>query len=121
MRRPIAPVPMVAMALAFVAMAGSAVEAQKEIVIWHGVLSAANEVAPVVVHPTEAGVSGSALINPGGFYFNVHTTLNPGGVARGQLALASGTAVPTLSQWGAIVMALLLITTATFFLRRRAA
>ena len=25
------------------------------------------------------------LNNPGGFYFNVHTALNPGGVARGQL------------------------------------
>jgi len=25
------------------------------------------------------------LNNPAGFYFNVHTTLNPGGVARGQL------------------------------------
>ena len=25
------------------------------------------------------------LANPGGFYFNVHSTLNPGGVARGQL------------------------------------
>jgi hypothetical protein len=25
------------------------------------------------------------LTNPAGFYFNVHSTLNPGGVARGQL------------------------------------
>jgi hypothetical protein len=25
------------------------------------------------------------VANPAGFYFNVHTTLNPGGVARGQL------------------------------------
>ncbi len=25
------------------------------------------------------------LSNPAGFYFNVHSTLNPGGVARGQL------------------------------------
>jgi hypothetical protein len=25
------------------------------------------------------------LNNPAGFYFNIHTTLNPGGVARGQL------------------------------------
>ena len=23
--------------------------------------------------------------NPGGFYYNVHSTLNPGGFARGQL------------------------------------
>lgn len=27
--------------------------------------------------------------NPAGFYFNVHTTLNPGGVARGQLVRSS--------------------------------
>jgi hypothetical protein len=25
------------------------------------------------------------IANPGGFYFNVHTSMNPGGVARGQL------------------------------------
>ena len=40
---------------------------------------------------TVSGVSTSAtniqnvLANPAGFYFNVHTTLNPGGVMRGQL------------------------------------
>ena len=28
--------------------------------------------------------------NPAGFYFNVHTTLNPGGVARGQLVKTAG-------------------------------
>jgi hypothetical protein len=28
--------------------------------------------------------------NPAGFYFNVHTTLNPGGVARGQLSKTAG-------------------------------
>jgi hypothetical protein len=26
------------------------------------------------------------MANPGGFYFNVHTTLNPGGASRGQLS-----------------------------------
>mgnify|MGYP001607818533 CR=1 FL=1 len=32
----------------------------------------------------------NAIINnPGGFYFNVHTALNPGGVARGQLVRTS--------------------------------
>jgi hypothetical protein len=40
---------------------------------------------------TKSGVSLSAstaqdiLANPANFYFNVHTVLNPGGVARGQL------------------------------------
>ncbi len=42
---------------------------------------------------TKTGVNVSASLanalvsNPAGFYFNVHTTLNPSGVARGQLAL----------------------------------
>ena len=40
---------------------------------------------------TKTGVTTSAanltaiLANPGGFYFNIHTAANPGGVARGQL------------------------------------
>jgi len=42
---------------------------------------------------TKSGVNVSAALanalvsNPGGFYFNVHTTLNPAGAVRGQLAL----------------------------------
>ncbi len=41
---------------------------------------------------TRVGISVSAanaqaiIDNPAGFYFNVHTTLNPGGVMRGQLS-----------------------------------
>jgi len=44
---------------------------------------------------TRVGISLSAvnaqsiIDNPAGFYFNVHTTLNPGGVIRGQLARAN--------------------------------
>jgi|SRR5437773_5577706 len=41
---------------------------------------------------TKAGIGGvdvaiiqQIINNPAGFYFNVHSTLNPGGVARGQL------------------------------------
>jgi len=40
---------------------------------------------------TKGGISGDPAVmqqiinNPGNFYFNVHSTLNPGGVARGQL------------------------------------
>jgi len=30
-------------------------------------------------------IASQLLSNPAGFYFNVHSTLNPGGVARGQL------------------------------------
>jgi hypothetical protein len=35
--------------------------------------------------PVEAALANTILANPAGFYFNVHSTLNPGGVARGQL------------------------------------
>ena len=34
---------------------------------------------------TPVDVANRILANPAGFYFNVHSTLNPGGVARGQL------------------------------------
>lgn len=37
-----------------------------------------------VAVPTD--VANQILINPAGFYFNIHSTLNPGGAARGQLA-----------------------------------
>jgi hypothetical protein len=33
----------------------------------------------------DAATMNSIVANPAGFYFNVHTALNPGGVARGQL------------------------------------
>jgi hypothetical protein len=38
---------------------------------------------------TAADQAQSIITNPAGFYFNVHTTSNPGGVARGQLSLSS--------------------------------
>jgi CHRD domain-containing protein len=34
---------------------------------------------------TPVDLANQILANPAGFYFNVHSTLNPGGVARGQL------------------------------------
>ncbi|HWN97948.1 MAG TPA: CHRD domain-containing protein [Blastocatellia bacterium] len=66
-----------------------------------------------------ADVMQRLLAGPSGFYFNVHSNLNPGGVARGQLVVATqggGTAAPTLSEWGAILMTLLFIAAGTFFL-----
>jgi cbb3-type cytochrome oxidase subunit 3 len=60
------------------------------------------------------------IANPAGFYFNAHSTLNPGGVVRGQLvrsaAITPGTSAPTLSEWGLILMTLLFIAVGTFFL-----
>jgi hypothetical protein len=65
------------------------------------------------------------ISTPTGFYFNVHTALSPGGVARGQLSPEQGPvgfAAPTLSEWGLILMSLLFIATCTFFMvgRRKA-
>jgi len=77
---------------------------------------------------SKGGISGPAdvttrlLANPAGFYFNVHSNLSPGGVVRGQLvrqAATSGTGAPTLSEWGAILMGLLVIAACLFFLAGR--
>lgn len=74
---------------------------------------------------SKAGISTTAaqiaaiIANPAGFYFNVHSNLNPGGVVRGQLvrqAAAPAGGTPTLSEWGAILMGLLIVATCVFFL-----
>ena len=73
--------------------------------------------------PGAADVVSRLLANPAGFYFNIHSTLNPGGVVRGQLvrqaAPPSVAGVPTLSEWGAILMGLLIIASCVFFLAGR--
>jgi len=51
-----------------------------EVTIVNGVASFTK--ANITVDPA---VAQRILANPAGFYFNVHTTLNAGGVARGQL------------------------------------
>lgn len=74
---------------------------------------------------SKAGISTTAaqiaaiIANPSGFYFNVHSSLNPGGVVRGQLvrqAAAPTGGTPTLSEWGAILMGLLIVAACVFFL-----
>jgi hypothetical protein len=37
------------------------------------------------ISPADPTIVNVIINNPAGFYFNVHSTLNPGGVARGQL------------------------------------
>jgi hypothetical protein len=37
------------------------------------------------ITPPDVAIFQAIINNPAGFYFNVHSTLNPGGVARGQL------------------------------------
>jgi hypothetical protein len=68
---------------------------------------------------TTAAQIAAIIANPGGFYFNVHSTLNPVGVVRGQLvrqAAAPTGGTPTLSEWGAILMGLLIVAACVFFL-----
>jgi hypothetical protein len=39
----------------------------------------------VGIPPQDVALFQQIINNPAGFYFNAHSTLNPGGVARGQL------------------------------------
>jgi hypothetical protein len=55
-----------------------------EVTIANGIASFTK--AGITVDPA---VAQRLLSNPAGFYFNVHTTLNAGGVARGQLSRVS--------------------------------
>lgn len=69
-----------------------------------------------------AGIVSRLLANPSNFYFNIHSNLNPGGVVRGQLvrqATPPASGVPTLSEWGAILMGLLIVAACVFFLAGR--
>jgi len=70
----------------------------------------------ITVTPAQA----QAIINnPGGFYFNTHTSLSTSGVARGQLVRLqqnTGLAAPTLSEWGLILMLLVFLAVGTYFL-----
>lgn len=71
---------------------------------------------------TTPALIAAIIANPGGFYFNVHSTLNPVGVVRGQLVRQSATiggGAPTLSEWGAILMGLLIVGACVFFLAGR--
>ena len=74
---------------------------------------------------SKAGIAASAaqisaiIANPGGFYFNVHSNLNTGGVVRGQLVRQADVlpgGAPTLSEWGAILMGLLIVAACVFFM-----
>jgi len=74
---------------------------------------------------TSNSIATQLLANPSGFYFNIHTISSTGGAARGQLVAQQapppgGTSVPTLSQWGAILMFLLILAAGMLFLVGRA-
>ena len=81
--------------------------------------SAAFSKSGIVPATDAAGITQRLLANPAGFYFNIHSNLNPGGVVRGQLvrqAAPPATTAPTLSEWGAILMGLLIVAVGVFFL-----
>lgn len=56
----------------------------------------------------------------GNTYINVHSTFRPGGEIRGQLILRPA-AVPTVSEWGMMVLGLVTLTGGTLVIRRRMA
>jgi CHRD domain/IPTL-CTERM motif len=77
--------------------------------------------AGIIPATDAAGIASRVQANPAGFYFNVHTNINPGGAVRGQLvrqqaAPPGGGTAPTLSEWGAILMGLLLVAACVFFI-----
>jgi hypothetical protein len=58
-------------------------------------------------------------LRAGLYYVNIHSSPSfGGGEIRGQLDAGSGTAVPTLSEWGLVIMGLLLLTVGTLFVIR---
>ena len=65
--------------------------------VWNlGLVSGANVLANGTITltvngatPTDVAFAQQILNNPAGFYFNVHTTINTGGAARGQLVRAN--------------------------------
>lgn len=52
-------------------------------------------------------------------YINVHTTGNPGGEIRGQIVGGAALPIPTMSEWGLIALAALLIAAAAMVMRKR--
>jgi hypothetical protein len=85
---------------------------------WNGAFITANGGTPA---SAEAALANA--IQSGGVYLNIHTTAFPGGEIRGfLLAFGQATgpgAIPTLSEWGLVLLAILLAATAGLVLRRR--
>ena len=64
------------------------------------------------------------IANPAAFYVNIHTAAHPGGAVRGQLAARTPdsvgvNAVPTLSEWALILMAMMMAAIAAIQLKRK--
>ena len=74
--------------------------------------------------PASAEAALATGIQNGAVYLNIHTTAFPAGEIRGFLTTfaqaTGGSAIPTLSEWMLILLAILLAATAWLVLRRRA-
>jgi hypothetical protein len=75
--------------------------------------------------PLSAEAALAAGIQNGQVYLNIHTTAFPGGEIRGFLVVTSSGpptdtgSIPTLSEWGLIILAVLLAAATWFVMRRR--
>lgn len=67
--------------------------------------------------PAAPATIAAIIADPGAYYVNVHTTDCPGGAVRGQLAAVVEPAVPTVSTWGLIAIALVLAIAGMFVVK----
>ena len=70
-----------------------------------------------LVHPILSDVT-DILNDPNDFYVNIHNTPFPGGAIRANLP-AVGFPIPTISQWGLIILTILLLTAGTIAFGRK--
>ena len=73
-----------------------------------GTITGGGTLTPAQVADMQAGLT----------YVNLHTDLFTGGELRGQIDTLQPPPIPTVSEWGLIVMGLLLLTAGTIVIRR---
>lgn len=94
----------------------------------HGPASECSNTVPVYGLPLGSPKIGTEFLTPdaandmiaGLHYVNIHTTRVPGGEIRGQVLLAGEEPIPTVSEWGMIILTVLMASAAAIVFRRRA-